>query len=94
VGEEFYRTKATWHGTQKDPNRGWYAIVRRHGPLGGLVGERLRLTQPGSHIAPYVVYVIADAETLDEELSLTRHAFMCLGGAYLDWLDLRAEVLP
>lgn len=83
-----------WHGTGLDPERGSFGIVARDGPLAGLVGERLAISRRDTAEARTVyVYVHADSDTLTEELSLTRRAFMGLGDLALEDVPVVVEVV-
>lgn len=83
-----------WHGTGLDPERGSFAIVARDGPLADLVGERLAVSRRDTAEARTVyVYVHADSDTLTEELSLTRRAFMALADPALEDVPVVVEVV-
>ena len=83
-----------WHGTNFDPNRGAYAVVREDGPLGDLVGERLRLTYfPEPSLArSVVVYAITLGQPM-EDISLSRRAFMGLAPLAAGRVSVVVDVL-
>lgn len=83
-----------WHGSAFDPERGAFGIVASDGPLADLVGERLKVTRRDVSPARTVwVYVHADSETLTEELSLSRRAFMALGDLALDSVQVSVDTV-
>jgi hypothetical protein len=83
-----------WHGTAFDPQRGAFGIVSVDGPLADMVGERLVVTRRDVSPARTVyVYVHSDSETLTEELSLSRRAFMGLGDPALDHVQVTVDTV-
>jgi hypothetical protein len=83
-----------WHGTAFDPQRGAFGIVSVDGPLADMVGERLVVTRRDVSPARTVyVYVHSDSETLTEELSLSRRAFMGLGDPALDRVQVTVDTV-
>jgi hypothetical protein len=89
VTQDRWNATAEWHGTREDPDRGSFALVREDGDLGELVGERLRVSRAGRSV--YVV--VKGSAELDEDLSLTRRAFLELGPLAADSLPVRVEVV-
>lgn len=92
-------TRAGWYGTKFDPTTGARGIVRSDGPLADLVGERIRVsTRVGGGVRSVAVYVHDEREfpdeLADEELLLTRRAFLALGNLALDNLTVSVEILP
>lgn len=83
------QARAEWHGTSIDARRGALALVRDDGVLADLVGERVRVTF-GARSAN--VYVVASSD-IDEDISLTRRAWMALANASRDFIDVRVEVI-
>jgi hypothetical protein len=84
---------ATWHGTVVDANRGAFAIVRRGGPLAGLVGERIRVSTLGAQPRSCLVYVWAALPSLEQDMSLARRAYAALDLLAKDTSDVHIEVL-
>jgi hypothetical protein len=83
----------TWHGTVVDANRGAFAVVRRGGPLAGLVGQRIRVSTPGNQPRSCLVYVWAAVPALEQDLSLARRAYFALDLLAKDTIDVHVEVL-
>lgn len=89
---------AGWHGTSTDPEAGSFCIVRSDGPLADLVGERVRVTYRVGTLARAVALFCHDeqdfgAAAADEDISLTRRAFMALAPLALDSVTVEVEVL-
>jgi len=86
-----------WHYSPDKPPPPASAIVRTDGQLADLVGERVRLTADTPTGPASVVVVVVDEqpfdETLDEDISLAREAFLRLGSLWHDSLTVRVEVL-
>lgn len=93
------RVSATcgWHGTGADPETGAFCVVRTGGPLSDLVGERLQVTYAGAGPARRVVVYCHDEQAFpvefDEDLSLTRRAFMALAPLASDSVPVTVETL-
>jgi hypothetical protein len=83
-------TRAEWHGTTTDPNRGAFALVREGGVLEDMVGEVLRVS--AGHRSAFV-YVVDSSDELDEDLSLARRAFFALGNASDESIVARVAVV-
>lgn len=84
-----------WHDTFLDPETGSNALVRDTGPLVGLLGERIKVTTYGQQVNRSVyafVHGVAP-ETLDWDLSLTRHLFGQIASLASDTLSVKVEVL-
>jgi hypothetical protein len=81
---------AEWHGTSLDERRGAFALVREGGPLEELVGERVRVTRRSREA---YVYIVGSTDDMDEDLSLTRRAWMALADAAEESIDLRLQVV-
>lgn len=87
-----------WHGTSVDPERGAFCIVRSDGPLADLVGERVRVTlRQGTRERVVTLYCHDEQpfplEAAQEDLSLTRRAFLALAPWSTDSLAVSVEVL-
>lgn len=83
-----------WHDSTLDAERGAFAIVSQDGPLADMVGERLAVSRRDLGVARTVyVYVHSDSNTITEELSLTRRAFMALGDPALDEVPVVVDVV-
>lgn len=78
-----------WHGTRLHPEVGSFALVDSDGPLASLVGDRLRIT---SGFTSIFVYVVGETE-LEDDLSLTRRAFLALSSLADDSLDVTVGVV-
>lgn len=78
-----------WHGTNTRPERGAVAVADRAGPLAGMVGERVRVA---CGTAAVYALVVGDAE-IAEDISLSREAFVEIGGLWEDSLDVVVEVM-
>lgn len=94
------RVSATcsWYGTTFDATAGANAVVRSDGPLADLVGERIQVTRRGGvgtrRVFVYVSNVLDFPDTeSDQDLMLTRRAFLGLGSNALDDLRVEVEVL-
>lgn len=89
---------AGWYGTSFDPTSGASAIVRTDGMLAQLVGERILVTRrKGADVRTVAVYVHDEREfpdeLADEDLLLTKRAFLALADPALDALDVTVDVL-
>lgn len=73
-----------WHGTRLHHETGAFALVNREGPLAHMVGDRIKVTRDLNAIYVYVV----GEEELEEDLSLSRRAFLQLGPLSADYLDV------
>lgn len=80
--------QAGWHGTVLSPETGSFALVNQEGPLADKVGDRLRVTVGLNNV---FVYVLGEAE-LEDDISLTRRAFLALGPLAADSLDVTVGV--
>lgn len=90
--------RAGWHGVNFDPEVGAFAIAREGGPCEELVGRRLRVTRRhGAFSRSISVYCYAEkpfpAEVQDEDLSLTRRAFLGISGWEQDTVTVDLEVM-
>lgn len=83
-----------WHGSYLDAEQGAVAIVRSDGPLAALVGERIKVSRDDR-----VVYVFVHDEQdfpdelADEDLSLSRRAFLALAPWSTESLQVIVETL-
>jgi hypothetical protein len=82
--------KLSWHGSGFHPSQGAFAVVKEGGPFEAMLGERLKLTYNGRAI---MVYVTDSSPDVDEELTVTRQAFVHLAAPALDRITAVLEVL-
>jgi hypothetical protein len=87
-----------WHDVATDDERGANAIVRSDGPLADLVGERILVkTREHGRDREVVVYVHEEQdwpdEITDEDLSITKRAWLELGEWSLESLLVTIEVI-
>jgi hypothetical protein len=81
---------AGWHGTKADPEIGAFALVDENGPLKELVGDVIRVSRGFTSI---FLYVNGLAELPEEDLSLTRRAFLALGPLAATDLDVTVGIV-
>lgn len=86
-----------WNYSADAPPPPASAIVRTGGPLEGLVGERVRVTAATETGPASVVVVVIDEDpfddTLQEDISLARGAFLQIGALWQDALTVQIDVL-
>lgn len=94
------RTAATagWYGSTTDPEQGANCVVRTDGPLAELVGERLRVTYRLGTLRRSVAVYVHDEQDFgpdaaDEDLALSRRAFMAIAPLATEALPVEVEVL-
>lgn len=75
-----------WHGTVLSSETGAFALVNLGGPLTGLIGDRVRVRKVDNPSGVFV-YVLGEAE-LEDDLSLTRRAFLALAPLADDYLTV------
>lgn len=84
-----------WHGTLVNPERGAFAIVNKDGLLADYVGERVKVTYDSGVEAPIrAVYVyVLDVDAIEEDISLTRRAFLSIAPLATETLSVHVEVM-
>jgi hypothetical protein len=90
VGGDVATVKAEWHGTTLDDRRGAFALVRAGSVLEALVGERIQVSRRGKSV---VVVVVDSTDDMDEDLSLTRRAWLELANPSDESADVRVQVV-
>lgn len=76
-----------WYGTAIDPERGSFAIVNADGPLGGKVGDYVRVSYLSKSVTVYCV----EALSIPYDLVLARRAYYQLAELWTSYLNVRVS---
>lgn len=85
--------RAGWYGTRRDPERGSFVIVDSLGPLGGMVGERLRIARTDLPTSRAIVAYCHTRDDLEFDLALSRRAFLALGSLTENSVNVEVAVV-
>lgn len=78
-----------WHDTSVHPERGFFAVVARDGPLTDLIGDVLRVSAGDRSV---IVYCMASGD-VPTDLSIARRAMLTLAALAAATIDCRIEIL-
>lgn len=97
VGEGVDPTPYTcsWYGTEVSDERGSFGLVDDDGPLGHLIGDRVRVRyrRSGTGVERYVVVYVFGATELDTDIAITRRAFAAIELLALEEISVQVEVV-
>lgn len=82
-----------WHGSATHPETGSVALVREDGEFSELVGNIVRIDRRLSGATRSVYAYVVSTAPIEDDLSLSRRAFLGLGVLANETLDCSIQVL-